>query len=60
MHGSLTRLVADGHVPGLVAAVAGADGPVRVDVLGAAGTGPGAVPMRRDTPFRITSVTKPL
>ena len=57
---SLTALVDGGKVPGLVAAVAGADGPVRVEVLGAAAFGDGAPPMRRDTPFRLTSMTKPM
>ncbi|MDG6104991.1 beta-lactamase family protein [Dactylosporangium aurantiacum] len=60
LHRSLTALVDGGKVPGLVAAVAGADGPVRVEVLGAAAFGAGAAPMRRDTPFRLTSVTKPM
>ncbi|MET7426754.1 serine hydrolase domain-containing protein [Dactylosporangium sp. NPDC005555] len=60
VYGSLPTLVERGAVPGLVAAVTGADGPVRVEVLGATTTGPDAVPMRRDTPFRLTSVTKPM
>ncbi|MEV4141497.1 serine hydrolase domain-containing protein [Dactylosporangium sp. NPDC049742] len=60
LHGSLAGLVDRGAVPGLVAAVAGADGPVRVEVLGSTSTGPDAVPMRRDTPVRLTSVTKPM
>src|SRR5690242_8073401 len=60
LQGSLAGLVARGAVPGLVAAVAGADGPVRIEVLGTTSTGPDAVPMRRDTPVRLTSVTKPI
>ncbi|WP_326999933.1 beta-lactamase family protein [Dactylosporangium sp. NBC_01737] len=60
LYRSMAGLVERGAVPGLVAAVAGADGPVRVEVLGAAAFGEGAAPMRRDTPFRLTSVTKPM
>lgn len=58
LYGSLAGPVDRGAVPGLAAAVAGADGPVRVDVLGAAAFGDDAPRMRRDTPFRLTSVTK--
>ncbi|MEV4516769.1 serine hydrolase domain-containing protein [Dactylosporangium sp. NPDC049525] len=60
LYRSLAGLVDGGAVPGLVAAVAGADGPVRVEVLGATAFDAGAEPMRRDTPFRLTSVTKPM
>lgn len=60
LHRSMAGLVSGGAVPGLVAAVAGADGPVRVEVHGAAAFGEDATPMRRDTPFRLTSVTKPM
>ncbi len=60
LNGSLAGLVDRGAVPGLVAAVAGAGGPVRVEVLGRAAFGADTPPMRRDTPFRITSVTKPM
>lgn len=60
LYGYLAALVDRGAVPGLVAAVAGADGPVRVEVLGAAAFGADTPSMRRDTPFRLTSVTKPM
>jgi CubicO group peptidase (beta-lactamase class C family) len=56
----MAAMIDRGAVPGLVAAVAGADGPVRVEVLGATAFDAGAAPMRRDTPFRLTSVTKPM
>ena len=60
LYRNLAGLVDRGTAPGLVAAVAGAGGPVRVEVLGAAEFGADAPPMRRDTPFRLTSVTKPM
>lgn len=53
----LTSRIDDGTVPGAIAAVAHGDD-VRVDVLGT--TGPGGVPLRRDTIVRIASVTKPI
>ncbi|MET7397946.1 serine hydrolase domain-containing protein [Dactylosporangium sp. NPDC005572] len=53
-----TRIEA-GTLPGAVAAVASSDGRARVDALGVTEFG-GEVPMRRGTPFRITSMTKPM
>jgi CubicO group peptidase (beta-lactamase class C family) len=55
--------VLSGHVerqeiPGLVALVSRHDD-VHVDTLGALSVG-GAAPMKRDTIFRIASITKPL
>lgn len=47
-----------GQVPGLVALVA-RRGAVHVDVLGTTAAG-GSDPMRRDTIFRISSMTKPV
>lgn len=47
-----------GEFPGLVSLVARADD-VRVDTVGVTAFG-GDVPMRRDTPFRIASMTKPV
>ncbi|GAA3260355.1 serine hydrolase domain-containing protein [Dactylosporangium siamense] len=60
LYRNMQGLVDRGTVPGLVAAVAGADGPARVEVLGSAAFGGDAAAMRRDTPFRLTSVTKPM
>jgi len=50
--------VARGYVPGLVALVSRGD-EVRVEALGTQAVD-GAVPMRRDTIFRIASLTKPI
>jgi CubicO group peptidase (beta-lactamase class C family) len=47
-----------GEFPGIVTLVA-RDDDVRVDAIGVTEFG-GATPMRRDTPFRITSMTKPV
>jgi CubicO group peptidase (beta-lactamase class C family) len=47
-----------GEFPGIVTLVARGDD-VTVDVIGVTRFG-GDVPMRRDTPFRITSMTKPV
>lgn len=49
--------VAQGQVPGVVAAVARGD-EVHVETAGEAT--PGGPPMRRDTLFRISSITKPM
>ncbi|MEV7596859.1 serine hydrolase domain-containing protein [Kitasatospora sp. NPDC089797] len=54
----LTGHVERGGVPGLVAAVV-RDGEEHVEVLGSHDTA-GTVPMRRDTLFRIASMTKPV
>jgi CubicO group peptidase (beta-lactamase class C family) len=58
MHGALVKHVERGELPGLVALVS-RSGSVHVDVMGmkAAGT---ADPMRRDTLFRISSMSKPI
>ncbi|GGM49871.1 serine hydrolase domain-containing protein [Dactylosporangium sucinum] len=53
-----TRIEA-GELPGAVAAVATTTGDARVEALGVTEFG-GTAPMRRDTPFRITSMTKPM
>ena len=55
---AMAARVARGEFPGLVAVVARGD-EVRVETVGVTGFG-GDVPMRRDTPFRITSMTKPV
>jgi CubicO group peptidase (beta-lactamase class C family) len=51
------RAVADGQVPGVVAAVAGA---AEIYVTAAGVMTVGGAPMRRDTLFRISSTTKPM
>lgn len=53
----LDRHLTQGAVPGLVAAVVRGD-EVTVEARGS--TGPGGVPMRRDTIVRISSMTKPI
>ncbi|MGK5678978.1 serine hydrolase domain-containing protein [Actinoplanes sp. URMC 104] len=55
---ALAARVERGEFPGLVALVARGDD-VRVETVGVTRFG-GDVPMRRDTPFRITSMTKPV
>jgi CubicO group peptidase (beta-lactamase class C family) len=55
---AMAARVERGDFPGLVALVA-RDDDVRVDTVGVTEFG-GAVPMRRDTIFRITSMTKPV
>ena len=57
MHGVLAGHVASGAVPGLVALVSRKDS-VHVDVLGSMSIG--GPPVRRDTIFRISSMTKPV
>ncbi len=54
----MARHVGSGAMPGLVALVVGR-GEVRVEVIGTMAFGGGA-PMRRDTLFRIASMTKPI
>ena len=56
---SLTRHVGSGDMPGLVALVAlvARRGEVHVEAIGTMAAG-GSEPMRRDTIFRIASVTK--
>lgn len=58
IHDGLRAPVEKGEVPGLVA-LAARGGDIHVEVLGAADLESGA-PMRRDTIFRIASMTKPI
>jgi CubicO group peptidase (beta-lactamase class C family) len=57
MHDVLAAHVASGAVPGLVALIS-RKGEVHVDVLGSMSIG--GPPVRRDTIFRISSMTKPV
>jgi CubicO group peptidase (beta-lactamase class C family) len=61
LHDVLAGYVERGEVPGLVALIS-RRGEAYVDVLGtmAAGSSAGNNPMRRDTIFRISSMTKPI
>jgi CubicO group peptidase (beta-lactamase class C family) len=58
MHDVLAGYVERGDLPGLVTLIS-RRGEVQVDALGTLAFG-GAVPMRRDTIFRIASMTKPI
>ena len=58
LHDAMAARVARGEFPGLVSLVARGDD-VRVDTVGVTEFG-GSVAMRRDTPFRIASMTKPV
>ena len=58
LHDAMAARVERGEFPGIVTLVA-RDDDVRVDAIGVTHAG-GAEPMRRDTPFRITSMTKPV
>ncbi|MFG1602686.1 serine hydrolase domain-containing protein [Actinoplanes sp. NPDC049265] len=58
LRAAMTALVDQGELPGLVTLVA-RDDDVTVEEIGVTAFG-GDVPMRRDTPFRITSMTKPI
>ena len=58
MHDLLSVHVVRGDVPGLVTALS-RHGEVRVDAIGTKAMG-GDEPMRRDTIFRIASMTKPI
>ena len=58
LHAAIAARVERGEFPGVVSLVA-RDEDVSVDAVGVTGFG-GAVPMRRDTPFRIASMTKPV
>lgn len=58
MHDALARYVARGEVPGLVAVV-GRGGGTHVEVIGTMRIG-SADPIRRDTIFRISSMSKPI
>ena len=55
---TLSRHVAGGDVPGLVALVS-RHGETHVEAIGMQAVG-GSVPMKRDTIFRISSMTKPI
>src|SRR5438093_10351451 len=58
MHDVVAGHVAQGDAPGSVTALSG-HGEVHVDAIGTKAVG-GTEPMRRDTIFRITSMTKPV
>src|SRR5881397_3150499 len=58
LHGAMAARVAKGELPGMVTLVA-RDEDVHVDAMGMMAFG-GNEPMRRDTIFRITSMTKPI
>jgi CubicO group peptidase (beta-lactamase class C family) len=58
MHDVMTGYVARGEVPGMVTLVS-RRGEVHVDAIGTKAVG-GRDPIRRDTIFRITSMTKPI
>jgi CubicO group peptidase (beta-lactamase class C family) len=58
LHEAMAARVAKGELPGMVTLVAQADD-VHVDTIGAMAFG-GDQPMRRDTIFRIASMTKPI
>jgi CubicO group peptidase (beta-lactamase class C family) len=58
LHDAVAARVERGEFPGVVTLVARGDDVV-VDPIGVTEFG-GSVPMRRDTPFRITSMTKPV
>ncbi len=58
LHEAMAAKVAEGWLPGLVTLLAHGDD-VRVDAIGGYALD-GAVPMRRDTLFRIASMTKPI
>lgn len=58
VHAALSTSLARGEVPGLVAVV-DLDGETRVEALGAMERG-GSRPVRRDTIFRISSMSKPI
>ena len=58
LHESLARYVAEGERPGLVALLS-RNGETHVDAIGTREF-EGGMPMRRDTIFRIASITKPI
>jgi len=58
LHQAMAARVASGELPGMVTLIAHGDD-VRVDAIGTLAFG-GAAPMRRDTIFRIASMTKPV
>lgn len=58
LNAAMAARVGRGEMPGIVTLVA-RDDDVTVEAIGVTAFG-GDVPMRRDTPFRITSMTKPI
>lgn len=58
LRAAMAARVEQGELPGIVLLVARGDD-VTVEAIGVTAFG-GEVPMRRDTPFRITSMTKPI
>jgi CubicO group peptidase (beta-lactamase class C family) len=58
LHNAMAARVDHGELPGMVTLVAQAER-VHVDAIGVTAFG-GAEPMRRETPFRIASLTKPI
>src|SRR3712207_20095 len=58
LHEAMAARVERGEFPGIVTLVA-RDDDARVDAIGVTHFG-GDVPMRRDTPFRLASLTKPV
>src|SRR5215470_13946871 len=58
LHDVMASHVAQGDAPGIVTALS-RHGEVHVDAIGTKAMG-GTEPMRRDTIFRITSMTKPI
>jgi CubicO group peptidase (beta-lactamase class C family) len=58
IHTSMAGFVERGDIPGIVTLVARGD-EVQVDAMGVQTVG-GEQPMRRDTIFRIASITKPI
>src|SRR5207244_3940936 len=58
MHAVMAGHVEDGEAPGIVTLVS-RRGEVHVDAIGTKAVG-GSAPIRRDTIFRITSMTKPI
>ena len=58
LHHAMAARVANGELPGIVTLIAHADN-VHIDTIGEMAFGSGD-PMRRDTVFRITSMTKPI
>src|ERR1700742_3781542 len=58
MHRAMGGYVERGDVPGMVTLIARGD-EVVIDAIGTKSVG-GAEPMRRDTIFRVASITKPI
>src|SRR5438874_12693166 len=58
VHSAMVARVANNEMPGIVTLVA-RDGDVHVDAIGTRAFD-GSEPMRRHTPFRIASLTKPV